>query len=191
VAPQFLSWLAVPAGPSPGFRETAQRNLAGRAAVHAGDATQIALPDAVEDVVVSGLVLNFVPDVRAALQQMARVAVDGGTVAAYVWDYGGRMELMRIFWDAAVELDAQAAALDEGRRFPLCRPEALAEAFASAGLRGVRVDAIDLRHVAHGGGAQPPARAHPWQARGWRHLAGRALLGRQGRKGCTSLIGSP
>ena len=44
----------------------------------------------------------------------------GGTVAAYVWDYADRMEMMRYFWDAAVALDPTSADLDEGRRFPLC-----------------------------------------------------------------------
>jgi hypothetical protein len=34
--------------------------------------------------------------------------------------------------------------LDEGVRFPLCRPEALREAFAGAGLTGVEVTAIDI-----------------------------------------------
>ena len=96
------------------------------------------------DVVVSGLVLNFVPDQRAALAEMARVTGKGGTIAAYVWDYAGRMELMRFFWDAAVELDPDAANLDEGVRFPLCRPEGLEKLFAGAGLEGVQVTPIDI-----------------------------------------------
>jgi hypothetical protein len=54
------------------------------------------------------------------------------------------MELMRFFWDAAVELDPDAARLDEGIRFPLCRPEALVDLFASAGLSGVEVAPIDV-----------------------------------------------
>jgi SAM-dependent methyltransferase len=102
------------------------------------------LDDSSVDVVVSGLVLNFVPDQLAALVEMARVAGSGGTIGAYVWDYGGKMELMRYFWDAAVELDPDAAKLDEGTRFPLCRPEALIELFASAGLNGIEVTAIDI-----------------------------------------------
>jgi SAM-dependent methyltransferase len=174
VAPLFLSWLNIPAGrkwldvgcgtgtlcaaildrcapssvagiePSEGFLQTAKGNLAGRAALHQGSATALPLDDASVDVVVSGLVLNFVSDQPAALLEMARVTRKGGTIAAYVWDYAGQMELMRFFWDAAVELDPDAAKMDEGVRFPLCRPEALEKLFASAGLQNVGVKPIDI-----------------------------------------------
>jgi SAM-dependent methyltransferase len=100
-------------------------------------------PDSV-DATVAGLVINFVPDPLAAVREMARVTRPGGTVAAYVWDYGGRMELMRCFWDAAVALDPAAAALDEGRRFPMCRPEPLLDLFNGAGLRDVATQPIDI-----------------------------------------------
>lgn len=174
VAPVFLSWLDVPAGrswvdvgcgtgalcaaildqcspssvagvePSEGFLEAAKENLAGRAALHQGSATSIPHDDASVDVMTSGLVLNFVPDPRAALLEMARVTRKGGTIAAYVWDYARKMELMRYFWDAAVELDPGAAKLDEGVRFPLCRPQALDDLFAAIGLRQVATRPIDI-----------------------------------------------
>jgi SAM-dependent methyltransferase len=174
VAPLFLSWLKIPAGrrwldvgcgtgalcaaivdccfpssvagvePSEGFLKTAKENLAGRATLHQGSATAIPLGEASVDVVVSGLVLNFVPDPRAAVLEMTRVTNKEGTIAAYVWDYAGKMELMRFFWDAAVELDSAAEKLDEGVRFPLCRPEALETLFASTGLEEVEVKAIDI-----------------------------------------------
>jgi len=86
------------------------------------------------DAAVSGLVLSFVPDPAGAVAEMTRVTRAGGRVAAYVWDYGGRMELIRRFWDAAAALDPAAATLDEGRRFGLCRPEPLAGLFRDAGL---------------------------------------------------------
>jgi hypothetical protein len=54
------------------------------------------------------------------------------------------MDLMRCFWDAAVELDPAAAKLDEGSRFPVCRPEALTELFAGSGLRAVEVSSVDI-----------------------------------------------
>jgi len=174
VAPVFLSWLSIPAGrrwldvgcgtgalcaaivehcspssvagvePSDGFLTTAKENLAGRAVFHPGSATDIPLEDAAVDVVVSGLVLNFIPDQRAALAEMMRVTGGGGTIGAYVWDYAGKMELVRYFWDVAVELNPDAARLDEGIRFPLCRPEALVAQFAGAALNGPEVMAIDI-----------------------------------------------
>jgi SAM-dependent methyltransferase len=174
VAPRFLAWLRIPAGrrwldvgcgtgalsaaildqgapasltgiePSAGFLASARRQLGGRAVLHQASATQIPLGDGSVDVVVSGLVLNFVPDPRAALAEMTRVTGPGGTIAVYVWDYAGGMELMRVFWDAAIALDPAAAKLDEGVRFPLCRPEPLAELFTAAGLQSVEVTAIDV-----------------------------------------------
>jgi len=96
------------------------------------------------DVAVAGLVLNFVPDTARGVAEMARVTRPGGTVSAYVWDYAGKMELMRYFWDAVVTLDRDARALDEGTRFPICRPEPLAALFNSAGLRDVETRAIDV-----------------------------------------------
>jgi len=131
--------------PSDGFLKTARAHLAGRAALHQSSATAIPLDDASVDVVVSGLVLNFVQDQRAALAEMARVTVGGGTVGAYVWDYAGKMELMRFFWDAATELNPDAAKTDEGMRFPVCRPEPLVDLFVSAGLNRTEVTPIDVQ----------------------------------------------
>jgi SAM-dependent methyltransferase len=130
--------------PSEGFLNTAKAHLEGRAVLHQGSATAIPLDDASVDVVVSGLVLNFVPDQHAAVAEMARVTSDGGVIGAYVWDYAGKMELMRFFWDVVVELDPDAAGMDEGVRFPLCRPAALVELFESTGLSGAEVTAIDI-----------------------------------------------
>ncbi len=174
VAPLFLEWLGLPAGrrwldvgcgtgalcaaiaercapasivgvePSDGFRETAAARLGGRAVFHRGTAAEIPVADGSADVVVSGLVLNFVPDPPAALAEMARVTGRTGTIAAYVWDYADKMELMRVFWDAAGELSSEAAGMDEGRRFPLCRPDALRKLWSGAGLGAVDVTAIDI-----------------------------------------------
>jgi SAM-dependent methyltransferase len=99
------------------------------------------------DAVVSGLVLNFVPEPERAVAEMRYVARSGGVVAAYVWDYAGGMELIRHFWDAAVALDPAARDLDENRRFPLCQPEPLAALFDAAGLRAVDTRAIEVPTV--------------------------------------------
>jgi SAM-dependent methyltransferase len=109
-----------------------------------GDARALPYRDAGYDVVVAGLVLNFVPTPRQAVAEMVRVVRPGGTVATYVWDYAGQMQLMRYFWDAAVALNPSARELDEGRRFPLCKREPLAQLFHAAGLRNVETGAIDV-----------------------------------------------
>ena len=54
------------------------------------------------------------------------------------------MQLMRYFWDAAVALDPAAAELDEGVRFPICRPERLEALWHEAGLTEVSSRAIDV-----------------------------------------------
>ena len=122
--------------PSPGFLAGARARprLAGLTTVRfeEGDAMRLPAADGSADVVVSGLVLNFVPDPAAALAEFGRVAAPGALVAAYVWDYAGGMQFMRLFWDAAVAVDPESAALDEGRRFPLCRPEPLRELWTTA-----------------------------------------------------------
>jgi SAM-dependent methyltransferase len=96
------------------------------------------------DVAVSGLVVNFVADPERVVQGLLAAVVPGGTVAAYVWDYARGMALLRHFWDVAVELDPDAAALDEGVRFPLCRIDRLAACWAAAGAVGVETITLDV-----------------------------------------------
>jgi trans-aconitate methyltransferase len=175
VAAEFVRWLGVPPGrrwldvgcgtgaltqtilamadpgevrgvdPSDGFvRHAAERITDARAHFSTGSASD--LPSGEFDAVVSGLVLNFVPDPPAALAAM-RAAAPRGVIAAYVWDYADGMGLLRAFWDAAVELDPAVADLDEGRRFPLCRPDALDDLWRQAGfghvdLRAIRVPTV-------------------------------------------------
>ena len=130
---------------SPGYIEYAKaRSASPRASFEIGDAQSLPVDTASRDAAVSGLVLNFVPQPQRAVAEMARVVRRECIVAAYVWDYAGKMELMRYFWDAAVALNPAAKELDEGRRFPLCQPKPLAELFAQAGLSEVEVRPIDV-----------------------------------------------
>lgn len=177
VAPLFIDWLDLPPGltwldvgcgtgaltecildraeparvmgvdPAEGFVAAASERLGTRASVWVAGADDLPLPDSSVDCVVSGLVLNFVPDAAAALREAQRVLRDGGTVAAYVWDYAGRMELMRRFWDAAIALDTSAAAIDEAPRFPLAHPDALEALFTEQGCTAVEVTALDMATV--------------------------------------------
>ncbi len=113
-----------------------------RAEFKVGDAQSIDQPGSSLDAAVSGLVLNFLPRPQLAAAEMARVLKPGGVAAAYVWDYAGEMQMMRTFWDAAADLDPSARALDEGVRFPICRPDAL-----QALWHGARLDAPDTRPI--------------------------------------------
>ena len=174
IAPLFLAWLDQSAGkrwldvgcgtgalsaaildhctpssvvgvePSEGFLRLAVQNLAGKARFIAGNAAALPLDGDACDVVVSGLVLNFVPDLPAALSEMRRVTAYGGNIAAYVWDYAGGMEIIKYFWDAAASLDPVAAQLHEGTRFPVCEPSALKAAFEDAGLAAVKTTALEV-----------------------------------------------
>src|SRR6185295_8637561 len=65
------------------------------------------------DAAVSGLVLNFIADPAAAAGEIRERLRPGGLAAFYVWDYAGRMEFLRAFWDEAVALDPAASTLDE------------------------------------------------------------------------------
>lgn len=94
------------------------------------------------DVVVSGLVLNFMPDPVATVSSIRERLRPGRIVAAYVWDYAEGMEFLRYFWDEAVAADPRAAVLDEAERFPLCREGAMASAFRSSGLARVEATAL-------------------------------------------------
>lgn len=133
---------------SAGFVEHARAQIPdARAAFRVGDAQSLPEDSATVDYAVSGLVLNFLPAPSRGAAEMKRALRPGGVAAAYVWDYAGRMELMRYFWDAAAALDPAALPLDEGRRFPLCQPEALAALFREVGLRDVEVRSIDVPTV--------------------------------------------
>jgi SAM-dependent methyltransferase len=115
-----------------------------RATFEVGDAQALPIDSASFAVVVSGLLLNFLREPQQAVAEMARVTRPGGTVAAYVWDYAEKMELIRYFWDAAIVLDPAALEFDEGRRFPICQPPQLAGLFKKAGLQEIEVRPIDV-----------------------------------------------
>jgi SAM-dependent methyltransferase len=134
--------------PSEGFLATARARIQDpRAAFHRASAESLPIADGCFDAVVSGLALNFVPNPGRAVAEFARVAAFRAVAAAYVWDYADGMAMMRYFWDAATTLDAAASELDEGHRFPLCRPEALSALWTNAGLREVAVQGVEVETV--------------------------------------------
>ena len=118
-----------------------------RASFDSGDATHLPWNLGSFDATVSGLVLNFVPDHDAMVREMMRVTKPGGVVAAYVWDYAGGMQMMRLFWDAAIAASPNDAKLDQAERFPLCQAKPLQALFEKMGAKSVEVSAIDIPTV--------------------------------------------
>lgn len=131
--------------PARPFLEYARRSMAnGRASFVLAAAEDFPLREGGYDVIGSLLALNFFPNPAAALARMHSAAAPGGSICACVWDYSGDMQFLRYFWDAAIDLDLAPRHLDEGVRFPICRPDALLNLFRGAGLDGVRCEALDI-----------------------------------------------
>ena len=118
-----------------------------RAQIEVGDACSLPWEARAFDAVVSGLVLNFVADPDAMAAEMARVTRPGGMVALYVWDYADGMQMMRRFWDVAIEQRPAASTLDEAERFPLCQPGPLEVLLARAGLASIVTRGIEIPTV--------------------------------------------
>ena len=174
IAPQFLSWLSpkhqvrwldvgcgsgvlseaiirhyepvelIAVDQSEGFLATARRRLTHGAICKVGNAFALPVETSSIDYTVSALLLNFLPAPEKALTEMTRVTAKSGTVAAYVWDYAGKMELLNFFWDEAVKVDPNAAKLHEANRFPQCNPDDLSSLFVRAGLKDVDTAALAI-----------------------------------------------
>lgn len=108
-----------------------------------GDAQQMRFEDGTFNRTLSLLVMNFIPDQRKALGEMARVTRHGGTVAAAVWDYGAGMEMLRVFWDAAIALHPADDKRDE-RHMPLSRRGELSALWRSLGLGDVVEEGLTI-----------------------------------------------
>jgi ubiquinone/menaquinone biosynthesis C-methylase UbiE len=177
MAPLFLQWLNVPfhkswldlgcgtgalseaiantckpeslfcVDPSAAFLSKAKARNLQQSNFLVGSASDIPIAGDSVDIVVSALALNFFPDLTTAFSEMKRVLKPGGTIAAYVWDYSDKMQFLRLFWDAAREIDTEAYQLDEGNRFPLCHLETLQQTFENAGLSNVESHFLDVDTV--------------------------------------------
>jgi SAM-dependent methyltransferase len=111
-----------------------------------GDAMDLSYDEEEFNAAVTGLVLNFLPDPAITIHSMWYfIDCLDGVLGAYVWDYAGKMQMTRYFWDAAVALDPMAREFDQ--RYPLCQPEALEKLFVDARLEKVAVKPIDVLTV--------------------------------------------
>ena len=114
-----------------------------RTSFHVGDAQDLHFADATFVASVSLLAFNFIPDPEKALLEVRRVTQPGGRISAAVWDYGGLMHMLRMFWDAAGDVDARAGALDE-KHMPLCRAGEPSQLWKQGGLENVHEQALDI-----------------------------------------------
>jgi len=99
--------------PSPAFVDYARARISQRAHFEVGDAQQLPFDDSSFDACYALLVLNFIPDQRAALAEMCRVVRPGGTIAAAVWDHAQGMNMLRIFWEVADAVDKDKHLIEE------------------------------------------------------------------------------
>lgn len=99
------------------------------------------------DCVVSGLALNFVPEPELAVNEMLRVTRPGGRIGIYIWDYEKGMQMLRYFWDAAVQLKDTAKEFDEAIRFQISREGNLEALVRAAGLKLVEAAPIEINTV--------------------------------------------
>ncbi len=94
------------------------------------------------DTTLAQLVVHFMSDPVAGLQEMGRVTRPGGVVAASVWDNAGSTGPLQPFWRAATAVDPGAH--DEAE-LPGAREGRLAELANAAGLVDVRSTALTVR----------------------------------------------
>ena len=122
------------ADPAEQFVDACAERVPG-ADVRRAAAEQLPWPDDEFDATLSQLAVNFYADPEAGIRELRRVTRPGGVVAACTWDYANGMEMLRLFWQAAVALDPDAPAQSEAMRM---RSEAeLREAWEDAGLADV------------------------------------------------------
>lgn len=99
--------------PSPLLQACAER-VPGAELKH-GAAEALPWPDASFDGALAQLVIHFMDDPGAGAAEMARVTRPGGVVAASSWDFAGGMEMLRVYWQTASDLDPEISG--ESRSF--------------------------------------------------------------------------
>ncbi len=129
------------ADPSQPFVEACSERVPG-ADVRRAVAAELPWIDATFDLVVSQLVLNFLPDPEAGLAEMTRVSRPGGTIAACTWDYADGMTMLRTFWDAARDVDSKSP--DEAHTMRFTTEGQLAQLWEHTGLTDIRTRVLEV-----------------------------------------------
>lgn len=105
------------------------------------DARELPLSDQAFDVVVSALVLNFIPDRPQALGEMRRVCRPHGVIAGYVWDLAAQLAPVSLIWDALHQVGAKPPPLPGAEHSGL---DALTSLFVRCKLTEIRSRTIDV-----------------------------------------------
>ncbi len=105
-------------------------------------AEQLPFEDAEFDATLAQLVVLYMENPAAGVEEMVRVTRRRGVVAASVWDYAGGRGPISVLWDAARELDPEV--VDQSHLAGV-REGHLAELFAAAGLQEIEESALSIR----------------------------------------------
>lgn len=103
--------------------------------VRLGQAEALPFEDGSFDRVLAQLVLHFVSDPSQAAREFRRVLRAGAVVSACVWDFDEGMQMLRLFWDAALSVDPQAP--DEARTLRFGREGEIAQLLDAAGFENI------------------------------------------------------
>lgn len=103
--------------------------------VRLGRGEEVPFEDASFDRVLSQLVLHFVADGERVANEFSRLLAPGGLAAACVWDFAEGMQMLRLFWDAALAVRPDAP--DEARTLRFGRPGEIATLLTEAGFADV------------------------------------------------------
>ena len=117
--------------PSEPFAELCRQQLP-EADVRVAAAEELPFNDDSFDGALAQLVVNFMSDAERGVGEMKRVVRPDGTVAACTWDYAGEMTMLRAYWDAAREVEPEAAQADEATTMRYATLDELSELWASA-----------------------------------------------------------
>ena len=109
-----------------------------------GDAMALPFPDDSMIYTVSGLVLNFLPDRLAALQEMRRVTRPGGTVALYLWDYREGMEPFARLWEAIIAVEPATKDSVPYRKLAGMSLQSLENLFIAAGFSDITTTVLNV-----------------------------------------------
>lgn len=123
---------------------TRSKPVAQRADFRIADAQSLPFPDGAFDVVISSLVINFIPERPRALAEMLRVGRPGGVVAGYVWDFPGGRAPVSAIRNALSCLNAEFPPVPGTEDSGLV---ALSALFNGAGFDDIATRTIDVRMI--------------------------------------------